>query len=1120
MPAITRRILAIVIVVGFAWPTAVFAKDEHRKITTTWRLYGAGSGDFSSPQSVIDAFNARSEALYAQCISNACGSCTRIIHDPPTVPGPGMAKVNGVSTFLGTSGMTSTYYAPACNGQPPVGPTVTYNPNIGIAASAVFQCPTGWSAMSYNQHYETVNGIQNIVYDLDCVRFVPDCPDCARPGPPVLYGAPIDAVGNAKIKSETDYASADGLLRVSRDYSSQAGRWSWNHDVAITDFTGRSSVRHDSVALNANVRLIPEGLYTGAAPAAVDRPTSFQLTTSPASGTPPQVWVTGARGARTVFTESGGTFATTAISKPQLTLIAGPGGTQRWLLRNRQGRFDLFDLDGHLLEEVQAHGRSLTYAASASTLTVTANPGGRQLVYSRTSPTLVAGAYDTVTLPDGHQLQYAINGVALVTAVTYPDATSRTYLYDEAAHSGVSSSTAAAGRLTGQTDENQVRYATYKYDSAGPISTELAGAVDKFTLNTNFGGSSGSRQIQRPPSNATETLNWDLGPDGERRVTSRWLPAGAGSSASTKSLSYDASGLVTTVMDDRGNRTCYANDSAHGVETVRLEGVASGIACPANLAAHTIPANTRQRKITTQWHLDWNLPIARAEPKRITTWVYNGQPDPFAGGTASCAPGTALLPDGAAIAVVCKKIEQATTDDTGTSAFSATSSGTPRSWTYTYNAFGQVLTADGPRTDVTDVTTYTYYTCSTGYQCGQLASVTNAAGHATTYDTYNAHGQPLTITDPNGVVTTLTYDLRQRLTSRTVGLEQTTFDYWPTGLLKKTILPDGSFLEYTYDAAHRLTGVNDAEGNRIAYTLDTAGNRTKEEAFDPLNALATTRGRAFDALSRISQEIGAAGTAAVTTSLLYDNNGNTRGVNAPLSRNTVNAYDELDRLTQVTDPATGLTKYGYDGLDQLISVTDPRSKVTSYTYNGLGDLTQQVSPDTGTTANTYDSGGNLVTRTDARSKTATYAYDALNRVTSVTYPDQTIGYTYDSGTNQKGRLTQVTDASGSTTWSYDTHGRVLSRQQSMGVTKSIGYAYDSAGRLQTFTLPSGSAITYGYTDGRVTSLLLNGSSTILSNVLYQPFGPMRGWTWGNSTLAIREYDTDGKVTDIDSAGLK
>ena len=88
------------------------------------------------------------------------------------------------------------------------------------------------------------------------------------------------------------------------------------------------------------------------------------------------------------------------------------------------------------------------------------------------------------------------------------------------------------------------------------------------------------------------------------------------------------------------------------------------------------------------------------------------------------------------------------------------------------------------------------------------------------------------------------------------------------------------------------------------------------------------------------------------------------------------------------------------------------------------------------------------------------------------------------------------------------------------VSKTLGYGYDSSGRLQTLTLPSGNTITYGYTDGKITSLTLNGSTTILSNVLYQPFGPTRGWTWGNATLAIREYDTDGKVTDIDSAGLE
>jgi YD repeat-containing protein len=94
---------------------------------------------------------------------------------------------------------------------------------------------------------------------------------------------------------------------------------------------------------------------------------------------------------------------------------------------------------------------------------------------------------------------------------------------------------------------------------------------------------------------------------------------------------------------------------------------------------------------------------------------------------------------------------------------------------------------------VVDKTTYAYYTCTTGIQCGQLNTITNAAGQITTYNTYNSHGQPLTITDPNGVVTTLTYDSRLRLKTRQVGSETTTFDYYPTGLVQKVTLPDSSY---------------------------------------------------------------------------------------------------------------------------------------------------------------------------------------------------------------------------------------------------------------------------------------------------------------------------------------
>ena len=153
--------------------------------------------------------------------------------------------------------------------------------------------------------------------------------------------------------------------------------------------------------------------------------------------------------------------------------------------------------------------------------------------------------------------------------------------------------------------------------------------------------------------------------------------------------------------------------------------------------------------------------------------------------------------------------------------------------------------------------------------------------------------------------------------------------------------------------------------------------------------------------------------------------------------------------------------------------------------------------------------------------TVTYSYGALNRVTQAVTADQTIHYHYDLGANGKGRLSDLTDNSGQTIWSYDPRGRVASRQQSMGgVVKSLSMSYDSAGRAQSLTLPSGHVVQYGYTSGKLASLTLDGSTTILSGVFYEPFGPTRGWTWGNGTLSVRVFDADGKLAALDSAGMK
>ena len=363
----------------------------------------------------------------------------------------------------------------------------------------------------------------------------------------------------------------------------------------------------------------------------------------------------------------------------------------------------------------------------------------------------------------------------------------------------------------------------------------------------------------------------------------------------------------------------------------------------------------------------------------------------------------------------------------------------------------------------------------------------------------------------------------------------TRLEYWPTGLLKKITQPDNSFALYAYDDAHRLTRIDDAEGNHVVYTLDNMGNRTKEEFFDSSGAPTESRTRQFNSLNQLWKEIGSVGTAAVTTTFSYDNNGNQTGINAPLSRNAVQSYDELNRLKQVTDPLSGVTQYGYNTFDQLTSVSDPQTLPTTYSYNALDDLVQRVSSDTGTTTYTHDSAGNIETRTDARGAVvghATYTYDALNRVISIEYVDRTVTYRYDSCPYGIGRLCSMGDASSTTSYEYDPQGRVTRKSQSIPLDPAAGwsgphvrtveYQYQN-GRMTALVTPEGNAINYLYDAvGRVSDITITWTDAstwpLLSDVLYDPAGRVRGWTWPDGTHEIREYDLDGRLTELESAG--
>ena len=838
-------------------------------------------------------------------------------------------------------------------------------------------CPPGFGANFYGTS-STARLLACVGYFSDLLPPQKDCKSC--------IGNPIYASTGEKLQIEADYSGVPGQS-FSRTYRSNMAFSASATTVAFIDY---------SPTIPATTQACYVSTY-------VDPNTSAKVPycfayTSSATG----VYQLATEDGRYIqFSGPNSAITEKADVNERVVQVINPSGAVEWHVTREDDSTEIYNSSGSLVQKVQRNGQATTYTYSdTNTLPAIAPRPGLLISQTDAFGHALSWQYNAasqmtqMTDPGGGLYHYSYDGAGNLTGVTYPDGSSKIYSYNETAETG---GTNLPNAMTGITDESGVRFATFHYDSSGRgVSTEHAGGVEKYSLSFT---SPDSQTVVTDPLGASRIYKFQYMVS-YLRDTSQTQPAASGSGTVTTSHTYDAHGNPASLTDYVGNRTCFSYDLTRNLETVRVEGFAPGISCPSNLGAYTPTAGTRQRKISTTWNSTYRLPTLITEPNRTTALSYD---------TSGNLLGK-------------------TVTDTHSSP------NVSRIWTYTYDGYGRVLTVDGPRTDVSDVTTYSYYTCTTGYQCGQVQTVSDAAGNVTTYNTYNAHGQPLTISDPNGVVTTLVYDSRLRLTSRQVGTETTTFSYWPTGLLKQVTLPDTSYILYSYDAAHRLTQVSDGLGNAIDYTLDAMGNRTAENVYDPSNALHRTHSRVFNSLSQLYQDVNAAGTAAVTTTFGFDNNGNQTSVAAPLSRNTANAYDELNRLKQITDPASGITQFGYDANDNLTSVIDPKTLTTSYTYTGFGDLQTQVSPDTGTTTNTHDSGGNLATATDARGAVSTYTYDALNRVASVAYSlsgstDQTVAFTYDSGTNGRGHLTGASDANHSLSWTYDALGRVTGKSQ-------------------------------------------------------------------------------------------
>ena len=319
---------------------------------------------------------------------------------------------------------------------------------------------------------------------------------------------------------------------------------------------------------------------------------------------------------------------------------------------------------------------------------------------------------------------------------------------------------------------------------------------------------------------------------------------------------------------------------------------------------------------------------------------------------------------------------------------------------------------------------------------------------------------------------------------------------------------------YTYDATGRpsdetVSGVTTksivyADGSATSTTYSATSSTECSTVIDP----------AGNARTLCSD--GAARLKAVTED---------PGSSPHLNYQTSYAYDALNDLSTVTQGSQTRT-FTYDSLARLTSEANPESGTTHYCYTSSGSAC--ATPDTGTTLCSGDR-SDTCRRTDARSITTTYAYsDVLNRLTAKSYNDgvtPTANFSYDqssvsvgswsSGTllNYKGRMTEATTTSGSTTksgvvYSYDPLGRVSDQwqctpwgcAQSTPAVWDVHNDYDLAGDIKDWSMPyttaPGSKITITNTTSlarRITAISSSWSDSIhpaslATSINYEPWG--------------------------------
>ena len=329
---------------------------------------------------------------------------------------------------------------------------------------------------------------------------------------------------------------------------------------------------------------------------------------------------------------------------------------------------------------------------------------------------------------------------------------------------------------------------------------------------------------------------------------------------------------------------------------------------------------------------------------------------------------------------------------------------------------------------------------------------------------FDATGKLTAITDRNGNVTTLSYDVNGDLDKVTDASGLRSLDFTvdaATGRITKITDPLNRTVEFTYDAGGDLTQVKNLFGGTTTYTYVADGLKTLTDANSnqQLENFCDTDGR-------VAEQHDAFTTPGVMcyyygTGATYTSTGCPGVTPAPtsvqtifvdqLGRKTTYEFDSFWRVEKVTDALGGFTQYTYDADGRIATVTDPNMNTTTLTYDANGNVLTREDPLMKTWTYTYNAFNDVLTAEDPVNPATTYVYGVDGNLDTITDAD---GKVTDFAVDANGRVTSVLDARlNTTTYGYDVYGNRTSVTNALTPAQTWTYEFDLVGRLTKVTDP-------------------------------------------------------------------